>query len=67
MPSDSEKIVPERDTYDPTLGQCTGKCNIMGVGLSQCMECGWDETHGSFNPGERVHKLKPEEIGSYRP
>jgi hypothetical protein len=45
LPEQPETVVPERDTYDPTLGKCTGKCKIMGVGLSQCTECGWDETH----------------------
>ena len=50
QPSDSEKIVKEIDTCDDSQdihrpAQCTGKCQIMGVGLSQCSTCGWDETH----------------------
>ena len=44
LPVESVDIVKEMDTFDPTLGKCTGKCQIMGVGLTQCNECGWDET-----------------------
>ena len=45
LPAETDAIVPEMDTFDPTQGKCTGKCNIVGVSLSQCTECGWDETH----------------------
>jgi hypothetical protein len=42
---ESDDIVLEKDTFDPEAGMCTGKCHMMGVVLTQCSECGWDDTY----------------------